>query len=231
MKFWLTIAGIGAVALSIAPVRALIKRIRMAWKIKKCCRKMGYTLTRVESILSLNRSERITFQIEKGNTVFLVKLFGSLHKLETFYLNTDGTYHVERFIPLIVGRGGSVSHTKVGKKHPFPEIDWFNGEAEDYGKRYIPILLFCPVPMEVRVVRGKEDSPLISEGTVGDGYLKKLKKRPLNSSREFGGWASGGYSYLKGSSQLHSGETFNGAYIYGTQEFLRILESEGRHLD
>ena len=175
MKFWLILAGIAAIVLCIAPVRALFKRIRMVGKIKKCCRKTGFTLTSVGSPFSLNGSQQISFQIVKGNTVFLVKLLGSMHKLETFYLNTGGSYHVERIIPLIVGRGGSVSHTKVGKTHPFPEIDWFHGEAEDYGKRYIPILLFCPAPMEVRVVRGETERPLISEGTVGDGYLQKLK--------------------------------------------------------
>jgi len=231
MEFWLTVFAAIAVLLLIPPLRAFFKRLRMLQKIKKCCRKNGYTLRRSGSPFALNGSERTTFQIEKGNKVFLVKLMGSLHKLETIYLNTGGTYFVQRIIPLGAGRGGSITHTKTGRTHPFPEVDWLNGEQEDFGKRYIPIILFCPAPMEIRVIRGQQEESLISDGTVGGGYIGKLKKRPLNKDRDYGSWSSGGYSCLKGSSMFHSGDTFGGAYLYGTRDFLRILENDGNNID
>ena len=118
--------------------------------------------------------------------VYLIKLMGSVHKLETFYINTRGTYTVQRIVPLAVGRGGSVSYTKNSREKPLPEVDWYGGEEPDWTKNDIPIFLFCPAPMEIRVIRGeaKKESPLIGSGAIGDAYMESLKKRRLTSHRQ-----------------------------------------------
>ena len=233
MEFWIVIAAAVIFFLCYGYIRAFFKRVIMAHKLKKCCVRNGYALTKTGPLFTLNRSDRVTYRIENGNNVYLLKLMGSAHKLETFCLNTGGTYTVQRIIPMVVGKGGSVAHTRTSREKPLPQVDWYQGKEPDWTKNNIPIYLFCPAPMEVRVIRGevKKESPLIGSGAVGDVYMESLKKRPLNTNRAYGDWASGGYSYIAGSTKTHSGESIGGIYIYGTQDFIRILDDGGRHLD
>lgn len=233
MEFWIVIVVLAVFIFSRGYIRAFFKRIIMTHKLKKCCKRNGYTFKKTGSVYTWNRSEKVSFRIENGNTVYLIKLLGSAHKLETFYLNTRGTYTVQRIVPFVVGKGGSVSYTKVGREKPLPEVDWYQGEEPDWTKNHIPIFLFCPAPMEIRVLRGgaKKESPLIGSGAVGDAYMESLKKRRLNANREYGGWASGGYSYIGGSSKTHSGEAIGGIYLYGTQDLIKILDDGGRNLN
>lgn len=227
MDFYIILLVFVALLFSLCWVRAFIVRLNMLRKIKKSCKENGYTLTRTGSLFALNGSDRVSLKIEKENTVYMIKLMGSLHKLETFYLNTRGTYNVQRIIPLMGGWGGSITHTKEGRERLFPKVDWLSGEEEELFKHYIPVYLFCPVPMEVRVIQGDNDDSPISDATgpLGVGYLGKLKTRRLSKDREDSGWAWGGYRLWKGSKQLHSGETYNGGYIFGTKDFQRVLES------
>ena len=227
MEFWITVTVLAVLLLTGGYLRALFKRIAAAQKLRKCCRRNGFSIRQTGPLLSPNRSDKVTWRLEKGSTVYLIKLFGSAHKLETFYLNTNGTYRVQRIIPLTAGRGGSVAHTKMSGEKLLPETDWYGGEEPDPVKSYIPVYLFCPAPMEIRVIHGeaKPESPLIGSGAVGDDYMEALKKRRLNTDRSFGGWASGGYSFLTGSGVIHSGELFGGIYVYGTHDFIRLLDS------
>lgn len=233
MEFWMTLSALAALFFCYGYIRGFFKRIIMTHKLKKCCKRNGYTFKKTGSIFTWNRSEKVSFRIENGNTVYLIKLMGSVHKLETFYLNTQGTYTVQRIVPLAVGKGGSVSYTKNSREKSLPEVDWYQGEEPDWTKIYIPIFLFCPAPMEIRIIKGeaKKESPLIGSGAIGDAYMESLKKRRLNTDREYGGWASGGYSYIAGSSKTHSGEAIGGIYLYGTQDLIKILDDRGRHLE
>jgi len=228
-SFWLFVIIVAAILLSAGYIRAFFKRIIMYFKLKRCCKQNGCKIETVNSIFLPNRSARTSLKITQENYVYLVKLFGSAHRLETYYIS-ETDYRTQRVIPLGAGRGGFISYTKESKPKPFPDIDWFGDTSPDASKTYIPIILFCPAPMELRIINGRtndESKPLLGSNPIVDAYMKSVAKRKFNDGRNTLGPSaySGGYTYLLNTVRKFGGEYINGSYIFSTKDFMSAIKN------
>ena len=205
----------------------LCKRIVMAFKLRRTCRREGYELHPAHPFWfwGRNNSSKIDCVLvhRDKKRVYPVKLYGSVHRLQNLYFieNTEWeqTVRIRRVIP-VAGRfasffspqltetatafGGGINHIHESKpkKRNFP--NYWEGHEHDFENRIFPILLFCPVPlnvMEARLVPLKHST--VERLSIGEKREDTTIKSQVRYDSEL----------------LHEKE-----YVFGTKGFLAELK-------
>lgn len=168
---------IGAVILTAALLpwlRCLLRRSVMAVKLQRASRADGWTLVPARFLwfLSPNRGTSpdcvIRKETERGERVYAVKLWASLFRMQNAYFvgSDPQTVRYKRIIPLAgrfggkygwelneiaEGTGGGINMVTESREKKRPAVDYFSGI--DGACEVIPVLLFCPAPLNVAEAR------------------------------------------------------------------------------
>lgn len=163
MEFWLVVAGIVLLFLSIPYFRCLFKRLNCRNKIKSVCREKEYTFrgNHMAWFLGGRNGKRCDCYVETDKEVFAIKLFGMPRKRRVLVFLENGGYFIRRFLCFSL----QVQYSFDGNEKAFPKYDFcckYKDGTDD--KRIRKILLVNPVPMEIRmqVKNGKES--IVSAG-------------------------------------------------------------------
>ena len=224
MKPFLWILGAAAILFFLPRLLTLFRRIRMAVRLRAAAKKNVYTLRPLHPLwffgTNSGTSPDVLFEkTENGERrIYSVKLWASGRKMQNIvFIGTDPqTVQVRRIIPLAGrfgtwmdwdfnpitdGTGGGINwlrETRPKKREP---VDYWTPAGTSYG--VIPVLLFCPAPMnvaEARVVR-------LSHTTVErQPMYTKAPETTLEKRRLFDG------------DLLHERE-----YVFGTRAFITEL--------
>ena len=168
---WLGIAILAAVLLPW--LRCLVKRTVMAVKLRRTAGKNGWTLTPARFLwfLSPNGGTSpdcfIRKETERGERIYAVKLWASLFRMQNAYFIGDDPQSVryKRIVPLAgrfggkygweldeiaEGTGGGISMVTESREKKRDPVDYY-GDAPGVG--IIPVLLFCPAPLNIAEAR------------------------------------------------------------------------------
>lgn len=165
--FWIAVGAVAA-ALALIPVwRFLVKRLILAHKVKKLCRRKGFKLHKngMFWLFGGKHGAACDFYIETRESVYSVKMFDMRRNTELVF-HDDGSYHVRRLTAMLV-MGGYVDLSADGEKKKFPRIDYRYHYRMDWEiKTPRPILLVHPVCREMRYIDGGKSRAL----TVGQSF-------------------------------------------------------------
>ena len=201
------------------------KRIRMALRLRRTCRKESHRLVPLHPFWfwGLNFSARPDFLVrtKDGRAVYTVKLFGVLRRLSNLYFvkTADGqlTYFERRVVPL-AGRfptmldddlrpipGGSVSGVNYmydTRRRARREVDYASPTEGEHITN-IPVLLVNPAPL---AVRASEEIPAEHWTVERQPMFTKKEPTRLESRTVYDG------------ELLHLAE-----YVFGTSGFIKEL--------
>ena len=129
-------------------VKIFFKRLILFFKLKRLCKRNGFTLVKnkIFWFLGRNGSSKYDFFIETKEKIFKVKLFSVKYKVSFLFFRSDSIYYTERYITPVP----RVFIPITSLKKRFPEItEDFEKKDEWYIKREISVLLLNPVCTEV----------------------------------------------------------------------------------
>lgn len=175
--FWIAV-GAAVAVLGLMPVwRCLVKRLSLAGKVKKLCRRKGFKLHKNEVfwLFGGKRGTACDFYIETRESVYAVKLFGMRRNTELIF-HDDGSYHVRHLTAMLV-IGGYVDLSADGEKKKFPRIDYRYKYHMDWEiKTPRPILLVHPVCREMRYVSDGKSRVLMVGQSFGGAKVYSLSR-------------------------------------------------------
>ena len=153
--FWLLV--IFAVFLYVIPaIRLLFKRISCARKLRRLCRRRGFTLQGTHALwfLGSRRRKGCDFVLGTPSQVFAVKLFGMLRSARVLVFRETGEYFFRRYSSILL----FIFDIFDGAFRRLPEYDFSRGEEAANGRTRRDVLLLNPIPMEIRLQphNGKE---------------------------------------------------------------------------
>lgn len=146
MEFLYALIGIVAIIVLFPYIRCFVKRLSCAGKIKKLCREKGYEMHAAHPLWFLGRNHAKTcdLYVETAREVFAVKLFGLPHKNDRLMLKEDGTYFVQRIIPLLSFASASLNKSD-SRSRPIPVYHFRHGYRDAWElKTPRRVLLLCP---------------------------------------------------------------------------------------
>lgn len=163
MEFWLAVAGIVLLFLSIPYFRCFFKRLNCRNRIKSACREKGYTFRRnhMAWFLGGRNGKKCDCYVETDKEIFAIKLFGMLRKRRVLVFLVDGGCFIRRFICVDL----RIQYSLDGKEREFPIYDFdytYKMEAEE--KTIRKVLLMNPVPMEMRMRARNGKETIVSPG-------------------------------------------------------------------
>ncbi len=170
---WLLLCAAGLILLW-PWLRCLLRRIVMAAKLRRTAAGNGWTLkpARLLWFLSPNGGTRadcfIRGKTEDGERVYSIKLWASLFRMQNaYFIGSDpGTVRYKRIVPLAgrfggkygwelneiaEGTGGGINMVTESREKKRPAVDYWSGAGGAY--EVIPVLLFCPAPLNVAEAR------------------------------------------------------------------------------
>ena len=127
--------------------RYLCKRISLAVRLKRACKKRGARLIHAHPLWLLGgrRGKSCDLHIETDSEIISVKLFQMLRRSSSLHLNSSGQYQCEHLVLALFGRiGGSSSLTVKTKPRHLPYYDFGKG-LPDTDKPQKRLLLVHPV--------------------------------------------------------------------------------------
>lgn len=127
--------------------RYLFKRISLAVRLKRACKKRGARLiyTHPLWLLGGRRGKGCDLHIETDSEIISVKLFQMLRRSSSLHLNSSGQYQCEHLVLALFGRiGGSSSLTFKTKPRHLPYYDFSKGLSKT-DKPQKRLLLIHPV--------------------------------------------------------------------------------------
>ncbi|MBQ3153814.1 MAG: hypothetical protein IJB88_01140 [Clostridia bacterium] len=146
MEVWYTLLGIAASVLVLPYIRMFFKRLICMQKIKKLCKQQRHLLHAAHPLWFLGRNHAKTcdLYVETEREVFAVKLFGLPHKNDRLMLKEDGTYVVQRIIPLLSFASASLNKSD-SRSRPIPVYHFRHGYRDAWElKTPRHVLLLCP---------------------------------------------------------------------------------------
>lgn len=219
MKFWLTLAGLLLFLFFLTYVRVGFIRIKSYLKIQRSCRANNFTLTPAHALpfLSHNRSSCVDFYLRANDNsrVYCVKMFGSLHRLQTLYFVDGSRYLWEQKIPLAGRNVHALVHTHVSRLHRRPPIDFAGTFDASFAGQKIPVLLLCPAPMAVR----KSAVVLERHSTMERLPMFTPRKEfeyTVAGTQEKNGPVMSAFDHIGGAKALYDGDSVGDAYIFAT---------------
>ncbi len=153
MEFWYALLGIAVLVLVPAHIRVLFKRLVCMRKLKKVCKQKGHLLHAAHPLWFLGRrhAQSCDLYIETAREVLAVKLFGLPHKNDRLLIKENGTYVIQRVLPLLSIASASLTKSDRRPK-PMPVYHFRHGYRDAWElKTPRHILLLCP-DAEVRRV-------------------------------------------------------------------------------
>ena len=224
MKLFLELLGVLFLLWLLPYLRCAGKRIVLAAKLKRTAGRCGWTLRHPRFLwfLAPNRGTSPDCLLEGESDgerrIYSVKLWASVRRMQNLYfIGTDpGTVRTRRVVPLAgrfaskfdpdleelpEGTGGGINMILESREKARDPVDYWTPAGG--GPYVIPVLLFCPAPlnvMEARVV------PLIHSTVERRPMFTKAAETTLSVRRLFDG------------DLLHERE-----FIFGTQAFLSEL--------
>lgn len=201
-----------------------VKRIRMAFRLRRACRREGHRLVPLKPFWfwGLNFSARPDFLVrtKDGRVVYTVKLFGVLRRLSNLYFvkTTDGRIECfeRRVVPLsgrfstmldedlrpMPGSVSGVNYVYDTRRRVRREVDYAS-PTEDERIVNIPVLLVNPAPLAVRAA---EEIPAEHWTVERTPMFTKKEDFRLESRTVYDG------------ELMHNAET-----VFGTSGFIREL--------
>ena len=171
MYLWLTLLSLVALIALCPYVRCLIKRLICMKKIKKTCRKKGYSLhpTHPFWFFGSRYAKRCDAYVETPNEVFAIKLFAIPKRHTVLVFKENGEYFVRRFLAFL-SWGSSIRFPIDGRHHPLPLYD-FRYEYQRTWEIKTPrrILLVNPVSMEFRRRPSHGSETILGAGDIVNG--------------------------------------------------------------
>ena len=146
----LWILAVLAVILYVIPaIRCFFKRVSCAMKLRRLCRRLGFTLQGLHPFwfLGSRSCKGCDVAIETPTQVFAIKLFGVMHSSRVLVFRETGEYFFRRYASILM----FIFNAFDGAFRRLPEYDFSRGEALAAGRPRRDVLLLNPIPMEVRV--------------------------------------------------------------------------------
>ena len=164
MEFWLAVAGIVLLFLSIPYFRYFFKRLNCRNRIKSACREKGYTFrgNHMAWFLGGRNGKKCDCYVETDKEIFAIKLFGMLRKRRVLVFLDDGGYFTRKFAGVA---WRSILYSFDSKAEEFPVYDFgYKYEEESEEKTIRKVLLMNPVPMEMRMQAKNSKETIVSPG-------------------------------------------------------------------
>ncbi len=132
----------------IPAIRCLFTRIGCAMKLRRLCRRLGFTLQGMHALWFLGSRSRKQCDVVIGtpSQVFAIKLFGVMHGGRVLVFRETGGYFFRRYASILL----FIFNAFDGAFRRLPEYDFSKGEEFAAGRARRDILLLNPIPMEVR---------------------------------------------------------------------------------
>ena len=133
----------------IPAIRCFFKRLGCMMKLRRLCRRLGFTLQGTHALWFLGERGRkgCDCVIETPSMVFAIKLFGVMHGGRILIFRETGEYFFRRFSSILM----FIFDAFDGAFRRLPEYDLSRGEAVANGRTRRDVLLLHPIPMEVRI--------------------------------------------------------------------------------
>ncbi len=163
MEFWLAVAGIVLLFLSIPYFRYFFKRLNCRNRIKSACREKGYTFrgNHMAWFLGGRNGKKCDCYVETDKEIFAIKLFGMLRKRRVLVFLDDGGYFIRKFLCFSL----QVQYSFDGNAKEFPAYDFLGRYKERTDSKPIhKVLLMNPVPMEMRMRARNGKETIVSPG-------------------------------------------------------------------
>lgn len=172
---WILLTGTALLIAVLLPwIRCLFKRIVMAVKLRRCAKANGWTLTPARPLWFLAPNGGafpdcfLRGRTERGERTYAVKLRASLFRMQNAYFvgSDPQSVRYKRIIPLAgrfggkygwelneiaEGTGGGISMVTESREKKRRPVDYWT--ATEGGGEVIPVLLFCPAPLNIAEAR------------------------------------------------------------------------------
>ncbi len=171
MEFWYFLFGVIALIAAWPALRCLVKRLILASKLCRLCKRNGYTLFKAHPLWLLGgkRGRRCDCYIETPSEVYAVKLFGMPRRMTVLVIRANGEYFIRRFIVLF-SFGQGIRFPINGKPRPMPHFDFrFRYRNEWEIKTPHNVLLVHPVSMEIRRQPERSGEVILGAGDTVNG--------------------------------------------------------------
>ena len=148
MDFWLTMLAIALIVIGMPYVRCFFKRLRLRRKLRRACKKVGYTIVPTHKVwfLGTRKKEMCDFHLVSQNEVISVKLFQMLRRTSSVYFIQGEEFYCEHKVFHIVSRfGGGLSFSFKTKPKELPKYDYSFGFMPEWSdKAHKKVLLINP---------------------------------------------------------------------------------------
>ena len=143
-------------------LRIVAKRMLLYLRIKKVCRRRGYTLksSRLGCFLATNQRKTWDFSIETETEILCVKLFAAKHKKSILKLTDKNRLYYFTNSLWLFSRWGQTTLTYNTKLRALPDCDFGSGEV----KKRTNILLIHPKCHEIHGISEEGDKRILAVG-------------------------------------------------------------------
>lgn len=180
MEFWIALAAVAAVILLAPRVRWLGKRIVLAVRLKRVCKKQQFSLHGAHAFWFLGGrgARRCDVYIETPTQVYAVKLFGVGRRRAVLVFKENGTYFVRHFLALLSNFGQAVRFPIESKPRRLIAYDFRVGYRDEWEiKTPRNMLLVHPVCMEIHRQPERGAEVILGAGdTVGGMEMVTLSR-------------------------------------------------------
>lgn len=145
MAVYLTFAAVAALILAYPYIRIFCKRISLAIRLGRFCRKRGVTMTTASPLwfLASNRRTAPVLFLETASHAWAVALFAVPKRASTLILNDNGTYQIETYLTLI--NVLTVVYRFHNRPRPLADVNFYTGAPDRvWIKHFTPVMLVNP---------------------------------------------------------------------------------------
>lgn len=145
MAVYLTIAAVAALIFAYPHIRIFVKRISLALRLRRFCRKHGVTMTPSNPLwfLASKRSTHPALFLETATHAWAIALFSVPKRASTLILSDNGTYQIETYLTLI--NVLTVTYHFHNRPRPLAEVNYYTGAPDRvWVKHFTPVTLVNP---------------------------------------------------------------------------------------
>lgn len=145
MAVYLTIAAVAVLILTYPYLRIFFKRISLALRLRRFCRRTGVTMTVASPLwfLASNRRTSPVLFLETASHAWAVALFAVPKRASTLILNDNGTYQIETYLTLI--NVLTVVYRFHNRPRPLADVNFYTGAPDRvWIKHFTPVMLVNP---------------------------------------------------------------------------------------
>lgn len=165
MTVYLTIAAVAVFVLVYPHLRILVKRIALAIRLPRFCRRLGVTMTVTSPLwfLAANRAARPVLYLETAARAWAVALFAVPRRRSSLILG-EGNWVLETYMRL--WGGGWAGYTFHSKPHPRPTVSFASLPDAMLVKHLTPVILVQPGCLAMRLTTAGRPR---GQNELGDG--------------------------------------------------------------